>query len=35
MKLNYDKGDYKYFMEKEIDEQPTTINELYKEYIDK
>ena len=24
--LNYDKGDYKYFMEKEIDEQPSTIN---------
>ena len=23
--LNYDKGDYKYFMEKEIDEQPSTI----------
>ncbi len=33
--LNYDKGDYKYFMEKEIDEQPTTINACINEYIDK
>ncbi len=33
--LNYDKGDYKYFMEKEIDEQPTTINDCINEYIDK
>ena len=33
--LNYDKGDYKYFMEKEIDEQPTTIRDCLNEYIDK
>ena len=33
--LNYDKGDYKYFMEKEIDEQPSTINDCINEYIDK
>ena len=33
--LNYDKGDYKYFMEKEIDEQPSTINNCINEYIDK
>ena len=33
--LNYDKGDYKYFMEKEIDEQPSTINDCLNEYIDK
>ncbi|MDA9723357.1 glutamine--fructose-6-phosphate transaminase (isomerizing) [Candidatus Pelagibacter sp.] len=33
--LNYDKGDYKYFMEKEIDEQPTTINACVNEYVDK
>ena len=33
--LNYDKGDYKYFMEKEIDEQPTTINDCINEYVDK
>ncbi len=32
---NYDKGDYKYFMEKEIDEQPSTINACINEYIDK
>ena len=31
---NYDKGDYKYFMAKEIDEQPTTIKNCIKEYID-
>ena len=24
--LNYDKGDYKYFMEKEIEKQPLTIS---------
>ncbi len=34
-KLNYDKGDYKYFMEKEIDEQPSTINNCINEYVDK
>ena len=33
--INYDKGDYKYFMEKEIDEQPSTINACINEYIDK
>ena len=33
--LNYDKGDYKYFMEKEIDEQPLTINDCLNEYVDK
>ena len=33
--LNYDKGDYKYFMEKEIDEQPSTINDCINEYVDK
>ena len=33
--LNYDKGDYKYFMEKEIDEQPYTINHCINEYVDK
>ncbi len=32
---NYDKGDYKHFMEKEIDEQPTTIKNCVNEYIDK
>jgi Glucosamine 6-phosphate synthetase, contains amidotransferase and phosphosugar isomerase domains len=32
---NYDKGDYKYFMAKEIDEQPTTIKNCVNEYIDK
>tara|TARA_B100000989_G_scaffold298557_1_gene288429 strand:- start:1017 stop:2837 length:1821 start_codon:yes stop_codon:yes gene_type:complete len=31
----YDKGDYKYFMEKEIEEQPLTINECINEYVDK
>ena len=31
---NYDKGDYKYFMAKEIDEQPITIKNCIKEYID-
>jgi len=31
---NYDKGDYKYFMAKEIDEQPKTIKNCIKEYID-
>ncbi len=33
--FNYDKGDYKYFMEKEIDEQPSTINDCINEYVDK
>ena len=33
--LNYDKGDYKYFMEKEIDEQPSTIDDCINEYVDK
>ncbi len=33
--LNYDKGDYKYFMEKEIDEQPSTIKDCINEYVDK
>ena len=33
-KENYDKGDYKYFMAKEIDEQPITIKNCIKEYID-
>ena len=33
--LTYDKGDYKYFMEKEIDEQPSTINDCINEYVDK
>ena len=32
---NYDKGDYKYFMAKEIDEQPITIKNCVNEYIDK
>ena len=31
---NYDKGDFKHFMAKEIEEQPTTINRGIKEYID-
>ena len=29
-----DKGDYKHFMAKEIDEQPTTIKNCVNEYID-
>ncbi len=33
--IDYDKGHYKYFMEKEIDEQPSTINDCINEYIDK
>ncbi len=33
--INYDKGDYKYFMEKEIDEQPSTIKDCINEYVDK
>ncbi len=32
---NYDKGDYKHFMAKEIDEQPLTIKNCINEYIDK
>ncbi len=31
----YDKGDYKHFMAKEIDEQPLTIKNCINEYIDK
>ena len=33
--IDYNKGDYKYFMEKEIDEQPSTISDCINEYIDK
>ena len=33
--INYDKGDYKYFMEKEIAEQPSTIDDCINEYVDK
>ncbi len=33
--IHYDKGDYKYFMEKEIEEQPSTINDCLNEYVDK
>ena len=33
--INYNKGDYKYFMEKEIEEQPSTINDCINEYVDK
>ena len=32
---NYEKGDYKYYMAKEIDEQPLTIKNCVNEYIDK
>ena len=31
---DYDKGDFKYFMAKEIEEQPTTLKNCIKEYID-
>ena len=31
---NYDKGDFKHFMAKEIEEQPITIKNCIKEYID-
>ena len=31
---NYDKGDYKHFMAKEIEEQPTTLKNGIKEYVD-
>ena len=33
--LNHDKGDFKHFMAKEIEEQPTTLNNCINEYIDK
>ncbi len=32
---NYEKGDYKYFMLKEIEEQPITIKNCVNEYVDK
>jgi len=32
---SYDKGDYKHFMAKEIEEQPTTIKNCVNEYVDK
>ena len=32
---NYDKGDYKHFMAKEIDEQPNVIKNCVNEYVDK
>ena len=32
---NYDKGDYKHFMAKEIEEQPITIKNCINEYIDR
>ncbi len=32
---NYDKGEYKHFMAKEIEEQPTTIKNCINEYINK
>ncbi len=31
---NYDKGDFKHFMAKEIDEQPSTLKTCIKEYVD-
>jgi len=31
---NYEKGDFKHFMAKEIEEQPTTLKNCVKEYID-
>jgi len=31
---NYEKGDFKHFMAKEIEEQPTTLNNCIKEYVD-
>jgi glutamine---fructose-6-phosphate transaminase (isomerizing) len=31
---NYDKGEFKHFMAKEIEEQPTTLKNCIKEYID-
>ena len=33
--IDYDKGDYKHYMSKEIDEQPTTIKNCINEYLDK
>ena len=30
----YDKGDYKHFMAKEIEEQPTTLKNGINEYVD-
>ena len=33
--INYEKGDYKHFMQKEIEEQPTTIKNCVNEYVDK
>ena len=32
---DYDKGDFKYFMAKEIEEQPTTLKNCINEYVDK
>ena len=32
---SYDKGDYKHFMSKEIDEQPSTIQNCVNEYVDR
>ncbi len=32
---NYEKGDFKHFMAKEIEEQPTTVKTGIKEYVDK
>jgi len=32
--VNYDKGDFKHFMAKEIEEQPITLKNCVKEYID-
>ena len=32
---NYERGDYKHFMAKEIDEQPNTIKNCVNEYVDK
>jgi len=32
---NFDKGEYKHFMAKEMDEQPTTIKNCVNEYVDK
>ena len=33
--LNYEKGEYKHYMAKEIDEQPSTIKNCVNEYVDK
>ena len=32
---DYDKGDFKHFMAKEIEEQPTTLKNCINEYVDK